>query len=95
MEQKKKTKNDREMVSLDCKCRGYSGLMKSVLHDRYKFIEELSRGTFGRVYKIEDTKNKRFLAIKLQDDQEMTSHEIATMNKIAMVFDANSASELS
>lgn len=63
MERKGKCNND--IVSLDCNNKGYSGLKQLVLNDRYKFVKELSRGSFGRVFKIEDVKEKRFLAIKI------------------------------
>lgn len=44
---------------------------------------------------IEDKMENKKLALKVQDDQEMATIEIATMKKITHVFDANSKSELS
>ena len=41
---------------------------------------------------IEDLKNNRKMAMKVQEDQDMTSNEIGAMRKISDVFDANKSS---
>ena len=44
---------------------------------------------------IEDLKENKKLAMKLQDDQDMATSEISTMKKVSRIFDANSKRELS
>ena len=44
---------------------------------------------------VKDLKKNRNMAMKLQDDQEMTLNEIGAMKKISEVFDVNKSSELS
>ena len=81
--------------SLDCKNRGYKGLKGEVLKERYKFVKQLTKGAYGQIYMIEDLKNNRKMAMKVQEDQDMTSNEIGAMRKISDVFDANKASQMS
>ena len=38
---------------------------------------------------IEDLKEHKMLAMKLQEDQDMASIEISTMKKVTRIFDAN------
>ena len=43
---------------------------------------------------IEDLKEQKMLAMKLQEDTDMASIEISTMKRITGIFDANSKSKL-
>lgn len=75
--------------------KGYNGLQGALVSDRYKIGKALSKGANGHIYMVEDLIEKKKLVMKLQEEQEMATIEIGTMNKISQVIDANSKSNLS
>ena len=67
---------------IDCRQKGYNGLLGAVFKDRYEIVKALSKGAHGHIFEIEDLRENKKLAMKLQDDQDMATTEIATMKKI-------------
>lgn len=79
------------ITSLDCSNKGYDGLEGATLYFRYKIVKRLNKGVFGQIYMIEDLKENKNMSMKLQEDTDMASIEIATMKKISIIFDTNKA----
>ena len=71
---------------IDCRGIGYKCLRKKVLQNRYKITDYISSGSNGKVFLMTDEVAGGQYALKLQENQELMSDEIYTINKINHVI---------